>query len=300
MSYPDFLIAGTARAGTTSLYYYLKQHPEIFLPKVKEPCFYTFANQKISYRKGKFAFAVTNPEKYSRLYSAAQSGQIKGDLSTPYLYLHERTISNIKRYHPSPDQLKIVIILRNPADRAFSQYMWKRRDGREELEFEEALNEEENRMKLGFSFDYFYRDRGLYYNQVKAYLENFSQVRIFLLDDFKKDTTGMMKELCRFIGVSNEFEFKMEKERNAGYEPRWNLLGRIVTAESKLKFHILNHIPENLKSGIRNQLDKWNSISNQKAQMKIETRQRLTEFYTEDMKKLQKLIGRDLSDWMKA
>ena len=85
MRYPQFIVAGTARAGTTSLNSYLLQHPEIYLPVVKEPCFYTFAGEKIDYKNGKFAFALTSIEDYAKLYKKALQSQITGDISTPYV-----------------------------------------------------------------------------------------------------------------------------------------------------------------------------------------------------------------------
>src|SRR4051794_16485501 len=117
MKVPDFLIVGTARAGTSALNYYLHQHPQVFLPKQKEPCFFCFTGKKINYRNGRFAFAVTDPKKYAALFRDAKSGQLKGDISSPYLYLHKETIKNIKLYHSNFEKLKIVILLRNPADR---------------------------------------------------------------------------------------------------------------------------------------------------------------------------------------
>ena len=125
MRNPQFIVAGTARAGTTSLNSYLIQHPEIFLPIVKEPCFFTFAGEKIDYKNGKFAFALTDIDDYSKLYKKAQQSQITGDISTPYLYLHEKTIRNIKRFHDDPESIKVIIVLRDPVDRAYSQYLWR-------------------------------------------------------------------------------------------------------------------------------------------------------------------------------
>ena len=97
MNNPEFLVVGAARAGTTALQNYLQQHPQIFLPSQKEPCFYCFADEELRYKKGKFAFAITDFKKYNRLFKDAKPGQVTGEISTPYLYLHNQTINNINR-----------------------------------------------------------------------------------------------------------------------------------------------------------------------------------------------------------
>ncbi len=299
MRSPDFLCVGAARAGTTSLHYYLRQHPELFIPGRKEPCFFSFAGEKIDYKKGKFAFALTSPDKYFQLFQNAREDQICGEISTPYLYLYQKTISNIMRFHPNHRKLKILILLRNPVSRAFSQYMWRVRDGREDLSFEEAIEQEAERMKLNYSFDYFYLDRGMYFQQVKAYIDSFRSVKIILHDDLVKDTEGMMRVICRFLEVDSHFVFDIEKEHNSSYPPRWELLGKLVTSESRLKFHLLNQLPDRWKKGIRHQFDRWNTDKNASIELKPETRKNLRLVYAEDLLRLQDLIGRDLSGWLK-
>src|SRR6187402_2994451 len=183
MHMPDFLIVGAARSGTTTLHSYLRQHPGIFLPDIKEPSFFVFEGDQQKYVKGKFAFAVRDIDSYEKLFRQARPAQKTGEISTPYLYLYERTIASIEKYFKTYNEIKIVILLRNPVDRAFSQYCWRVRDGREPLSFEAAIKSEPERMKENYSFDYFYLDRGFYFKQVKAYLENFKHVKVILFED---------------------------------------------------------------------------------------------------------------------
>ncbi len=299
MTAPDFLVVGAARAGTTSLHYYLRQHPQLYIPRRKEPCFFAFAEDPPNYSKGKFAFAIHSPEKYFQLFEGAKEGQVCGEISTPYLYLYEKTIDNIMKYHPHPKKLKILILLRNPVERAFSQYMWRVRDGREELSFEEAVLSEMERMKQSYSFDYFYVDRGRYYKQVKAYLEAFQSVKIVLLDDMIRDTEGMLRVVCRFLGVDDRHVFQLDAGQNSSYSPRWDFLGRLITSESRLKYHVLDQLPDSWKKGIRHQFDRWNSNRNVQIELLPETRAKLRSIFYEDIMRLQDLIGRDLSSWIK-
>ena len=298
MRNPQFIVVGTARAGTTSLNSYLIQHPEIFLPIVKEPCFFTFAGEKIDYKKGKFAFAITSIDDYSKLYKNALQSQITGDISTPYLYKFEKSIRNIKILHNNPDSIKIIIVLRNPVDRAYSQYLWRVRDGRETLSFEEAIAAEQERMKENYSFDYFYVDRGMYYQQVKAYIENFKFVKIILLDDLKRNANKTLAELCEFLGVDREFVFVRRMEQNSSFMPKSALLSRLLTMESKTKFKFLSRIPEFVKTTIKEQFMRINSSDKKNPEMKSETRNSLKLLYKDDLLKLEKLIARDLSSWM--
>lgn len=297
-NWPDFLVVGAARAGTTSLQRYLRQHPGLFLPKLKEPCFFSFAEDKATYKHGKFAFAVRDPKKYLDLFETAEKEQVRGEISTPYLYLYEKTIANIRKYHPHADQLKILILLRNPADRAFSQYMWRVRDGREPLSFEEAIAAEQKRKQDGYSFDYFYTDRGFYFSQVKAYLDAFKQVKIVLLDDLKERPLEMLSEICEFLGVDQQFDFLREESLNASYEPRWKFISKLITVESKTKFRLLNQLPDSWRQGIREQFRQWNSRRSTPLKLKADTRLSLQNLYREDIQKLEKLIHRDLSAWL--
>jgi len=296
MRMPDFLVVGAARAGTTTLHSYLHQHPEIFLPDVKEPCFFVFDGDENKYVNGKFAFAVRDISSYEKLFLKAGRDQVTGEMSTPYLYLYEKAIKTIKKYFDASGEIKIVIMLRNPVDRAFSQYAWRVRDGREPLSFEEAINAESERKKENYSFDYFYLDRGYYYHQLKAYIENFRSLYLILFEDFEKDPNRILRELCLFLGVDEEFIFKNVAAQNESAVPKSKSLSRLVTTESKLKYKLWYGFPDPVRKRIRTLFSKMNAGS--KISMNPETREKLVEIYREDILKLQKLIGRDLTHWL--
>ncbi len=298
MTEPGFLVVGAARSGTTALHQYLKQHPQIFLPSLKEPCFYCFAGEKINYKKGKFAFAVTDEKEYRKLFRNSGPAQLPGEMSTPYLYLYSQTIQNIFRYHSDPARLKILMILRNPADRAYSQYLWRVRDGRENLSFEEALKVEKQRMEENYSFDYLYAYRGLYFNQVKAYLENFNHVKIVRYEDFKSGFENTMSGICEFLGVDADFKFTRKPNVNSSAFPRFGALGKMITVESKIKFKLLNYIPEQTRMSIREQFIRWNTSNKFPQPVAAATRIYLQEFFRDDIKKLGSLTGIDFSSWL--
>ncbi|MBP7727943.1 MAG: sulfotransferase [Bacteroidia bacterium] len=296
--YPDFLLVGAARAGTTAVDRYLRQHPEVFLPRVKEPCFFAFAGGTTGYRKGKFSFAVTDREAYQALYKERKSGQMAGDLSTPYLFLYRQTIDNILRNHPDPKRLRIIALLRQPVDRAYSQYRWRLRDGREELSFPDAVAAEPIRKREGYSFDYLYLERSYYAAALQAYRDQFPQVHIAFYDDLRKDPLSVMQGLCRFLGVDPELPFQAIGEVNGTWSPRYPWLSRLVTFEHPLKYRLLNRIPGHWRDSIRAGFTKINAVKQAEEQLDPVYHRRLTERFTEDILAVQSMTGRNLASWL--
>ena len=299
MRTPDFLVVGTARAGTTALHSYLRQHPDIFLPKLNEPCFFVFEGGSNKFNKGKFAFAIRHFNEYQQLFSRAEANQKIGEMSTPYLYLFEKTISTVKKYFNDYAEIKIIILLRNPVDRAYSQYKWRVRDGREPLHFEEAIKEEKARMNANYSFDYYYVDRGFYYEQVKAYQANFKNVHFVYFDDFNSEPFPVLKDICRFLGVNENVNFKKIKRQNESAAPRSKSLSKLATSESALKFKLWFALPDVIRSNVRRLFSKMNTKKTGVKKMNPLTRQQLIETYRDDIVALQQLTGRDLSEWLK-
>ncbi len=295
----DFLVVGTARAGTTALHSYLSQHGELFLPRLKEPCFFAFEKDKGKYVNGKFAFAIRCYSDYERLFLNVDKRVKIGEMSTPYLYLYDKTISSIKKHFSDYRKIRIVIFLRNPVDRAFSQYKWRVRDGREDLSFAEAINAEKERMNQNYSFDYFYVDRSFYFRQVEAYIENFDHVHVVLFDDFQNDPNSVLKKLCRFLEVSENFSFAREKRQNESLESKSKFLSRLVTSESWIKFKLLYLLPDWLRKKMRLLFFRFNVSKNRRIELNKGMREKLMEIYREDILSLQKLLNLDLSDWLK-
>ena len=299
MRAPDFLIVGAARSGTTALCRLLEQHPQLFLPAIKEPCFYVFATRKPDFRNGKFAFAITSEDKYKKLFSMAPLTSQVGEASTPYLYLYDTAIANIRKYHPSPNTVKIVILLRHPVDRAYSNYKWRVRDGREPLSFEAALEAEQERRKAGYSFDYFYTDRSRYFEAVKAYTAAFPKVHVILYDDFIGATEKTLEHLCEFLEVDSAFKFELVHDVNSSYTSRWPWLSRLLTTESKLKFQLLYLLPSALRDRLRHRIMRWTQSEHKADVISPETRTRLLRYFQTDVEKLSELLQRDLSIWMR-
>ena len=146
----DFLIVGAAKAGTTTLFETLSKHPGIFIPQCKECRYFSCPNGKFTGPGSQYANNVIRSlEEYRFLFNKAKPGQLCGDISPDYLYYYRNAVNKILEEKGA--HIPIIIILRNPIDRAYSSYLHRVRDGQEKLSFEAALNAEEERArrKLG-------------------------------------------------------------------------------------------------------------------------------------------------------
>ncbi len=294
---PNFLIVGAAKAGTTSLYHYLEEHPEIFMSPLKEPKFITSNFLKFPFRgigddevERKI---IKDFNSYVTLFEDAKKEKAIGEASADNLYYFEQSPFFIKKFL---GDVKIIIILRNPIDRAFSAYTHLVRDGREYLNFEEALQEEEKRKKENWEFIWFYKDVGFYYKQVKAYIENFSKVKIYLYEDLKDNQLELIKDIYKFLEVDDSFvPSNLRVKYNVSGVPKNKRLHYLLTKPNPIKKIIKPFIPQRIRRNLLNKIIQKNLL---KPKMKLETKLYLKELYREDILKLQELIKRDLSHWL--
>ena len=193
---PDFFIVGAAKAGTTALYHWLSDHPDVFLPIVKEPGYFAHAGGPAAPLAGPYdpaytARIATDAAAYAALYADAGTRQT-GDVSPVYL-LCDRAARRIATARPDA---RIVIVLRDPVYRAFSQYMHHVRDSLDPCPtFDAALAEEDERLRAGWSWGHGYATHGHYLAQVERYLAAFPRHQILFLD---YDTLQSAPDHCWF------------------------------------------------------------------------------------------------------
>jgi len=297
---PNFLIVGAAKSGTTSLYHYLKQHPEIYMSSIKEPKFITSQFLTFPFK----GIGDENIEKnvirsfreYCNLFKYVSNEKLIGEASADNLYYYEKAINYIRKYL---QQLKIIIIIRNPMDRAFSAFWHLKRNNRESLSFEEGIRKEKKRKENNWEFIWFYTEVGFYYNQVKAYLDNFNQVKIYLFDDLKKDGLGLVKDIYKFLGVDTSFTPDISIKYNVSGIPKNKFIHKFLKEPNILKNAVAPFAKTLIsKEKRRKIIEKIRMRNLQKHQMKPETREYLKNLYREDILKLQDLIKRDLSGWL--
>jgi hypothetical protein len=297
---PNFLIVGAAKCGTSSLHNYLNQHPDIFMPsyneqgmKVKEPRFLIKDLVKDRLHNG-----VWSLEEYKSLFNEVKNEISIGESTVLYLYYYNEAIKNIKKY--LGDDVKIIIMLRNPTDRAYSAFQHVSRGLKEQNSFEEALKIEKGRMNKESSLTpmVMYKEMGLYHDMVRAYKENFKNVHIIFYEDFRDDTEGEIKKIFKFLELSLSVNIDFVSRHNVGGK-RWKneKIKHVFMKNNPLKSALKKAIPKSLRKGVR---DKLISASTDKvAPMKENTRVKLNEFFKEDVKKLSDLLNRDLTHWTK-
>jgi hypothetical protein len=295
---PNFLIVGASRCGTTSLYHYLKEHPDVFMSRIKEPSFFLaqfnpVPEKGIGDDKKKY---YQDFDEYCRLFEKAGKSKAIGEASTENLYHSEKAIPYIQQYLGNP---KIIISLRNPVERAFSAYTYLLSENREFLSFEEGLEQEEKRRRDGWRQIWFYQDAGFYFRRVKAYLENFGDVKICLFDDLKKTPVSLVQDIFRFLGVDSSFVPGVIMKYKTSGIPRSKIINRLFEEPTRLR-SIVRAIGRFILTEDRwiKWRDRLKAKSYDKAEMKAETRKTLENVYGEDILKLQDLIHRDLSRWL--
>lgn len=300
MNLRNAFIAGAAKSGTTTLYYLLEQHPEVCTPAVKEPNYFSNINNSTDPVKpgtgpGDDSTVWTDTlKKYHNLYRPGDEHTVKLDASVSYLY-SSTAARQIAEYDSDS---RIIIVLRNPTERAFSHYKHLLRDGRETATFEEALAQEESRIAKGWEFSWHLTGMGMYGEQLPRYLEYFDagQLHIITLEDLQRDLPTVIKDITGFLGLS-PFEYDLERqERNASGVARSWLLSRIVNWVLGYKATINKIIPPKVS---HKALQLFRAFNIKESDLKIseDLNHELKTTFKEDIKKTEALISRSLRGW---
>lgn len=295
MTLPNFLVVGAAKCGTTSLAYYLNQSQDVFILERKEGRFFSrmrgdFVGPGAAYQND----IVKDIDSYRQLYRSAGGHRARGDLSNDYLFYHERAIPTIRKY--LRDDVRIVILLRNPVDRAYSNYLHHVKRGWERLTFEEALAAEEEREAQNWAWPYYYKKAGLYADSVGEYLRHFPNTSIHLFREFR-DSAQLVRKVCDVIGVASTFSFDQSAQNKTGY-PKYpfirDLLYDAKTSGMALKKVARVVLPQASRDRVREWMANFNV---KKRPMKKDTRRRLLDYFASDVEKTEQVTGLDLSHW---
>lgn len=275
MSLPNFIIFGAIKSGTGALYQYLSHHPEIYMSAIKEPRFFTDKN---NYEKidGNGSYKV-NIEAYKKYFRGAKKELAIGEASSNYINsLYAAEV--IKQVLP---EVKLIATLRNPVDRAYAHYGMINK-GKKNLDLPAIKNGEISE----------WAEMGLYYKKLKPYYRIFNKenIKIMILDEWDKDVEKSLKDIYIFLGVDEHYQLASNVRYTAG-EVTWPGINRGGWLK-KLK----PYIPIQLL--IRTNRIK-RKISRKEKPIPIELRRTMMEWYREDIEKLQSLIKKDLSVWLK-
>ena len=296
MNLPNLLIVGAAKSGTTSLHNYLKQHPEIFMSNHKEPHF--LINKEIG--ENRIPKAVKKLNEYSNLFDGSDTFKYRGESSAMYLQFPNIAIKNIKKYLEK--NIKIIIMLRNPIDRAFSGYQHvKRFNVDEELTFAQALDVCEDRYfkQTSITPATRYIHIGMYYDFVKKFMHSFSgQVHVIIYDDFITDTQNELSKVFSFLKVKKIDVNITEKYMVGGWKWKNRFFKNTFMKKSFLKKIIKIIAPFKFLRIFLNDLFKY-LFTMPDDKMDISVRKKLQNIYKNDVINLSKLLNRDLNFWIK-
>jgi hypothetical protein len=294
---PNFLIVGAAKSGTTSLHYYLQQHPDIYLPAQKE-LHYFAAEQMLRLTGGPgdrhaLSHICQTKDEYASSYAKVARQPAVGDISPSYLYFSEVS-ERIKNELNDP---KIIILLRNPIDKAFSQYMHLVRDNRETLDFHEALMAERERIERGWAAIWRYAESSLYFSRIKKYLDVFGEdkVRISVYDDLAKSPERLVRQLLEFIGVDPQRPIDFTQVRNRSGKPRSRWVTNLLTRPNPLRDVAKRILPAGTTYMLKLRLQDLNTGA--KGTIDSRSRAYLKNFCAEDIQALQQIVGRRLN-WL--
>lgn len=277
------MIIGAHKAGTSSLSYYLSQHPDIFMPLLKEARFFAYdQNNPDHRRKVPQVFPVATLEEYERLFDGVKKERAIGEATPEYL-CSPIAATYIKKHIP---QAKLIAILRNPIDRAYSGYQMEVRSKRLQGPLPpKSFNENERWIKTSF-----------YFNNLKRYFDNFSssQIQVFIFEDMVSDVLGTVKEIFQFLEVDDAFVPSITV-KNSGGVIKHKQLHKLL--RDRRSFRIIKpFIPYRLRTIVHNLRNKCREKA---PPLPKEMREQLAELYRADIERLEELLNKDLSIWRK-
>jgi sulfotransferase family protein len=304
MALPDFFLLGAPKAGTTALHAALAQHPQLYLSPVKEPKFYLCDGQRPprSRQRGpgdahSAREWVWQRSKYEALFDAAPAGEMRGE-STPF-YLYDRAAH--RRIHADVPNAKLLVVIRDPVDRAYSNWMHLRSDGLEPIpDFEAAWAAENSRVSDGWAPFWHYRRLGLYGEQLRDLTTLFApeQVHVLRYRDLVESPVESLDAVCAFLGVSTGVIGGAKQANSHPYVPpsvRATVLGRALRAGAAVGAYAPPRAWRRLSRPLLASLQRGGA---RRPVLDADLRLRLVEAYREDNALLGEITGRSFADWL--
>lgn len=298
---PNFFIVGTGKAGTTSLYRYLSQHPQIYMSPIKEPSYFAsevrLENLSPAFRKHvrRQSIGMSNPlgwlvldwNEYLELFRNANGEKAIGEATPSYLW-SESAAANI---HARIPHAKIIMMLRDPAERAFSQYLHQLSEGLTRYTFREQIEKSARGGHRELSILYPFLEVGLYYDQVKRYEHYFPshQIRIYWYEEAWRRPQWLLSDIFEFLEVDPAFQPDLAErtlQRRAPRAPALNYLLKKYEIWPRMK----RLIPPSLRAMAFHR--------GKNLVLDTKDRQFLIAYYREDIRNLAALLNRDLSAWL--
>ncbi|TMK34557.1 MAG: sulfotransferase [Actinobacteria bacterium] len=292
MTLPDFIVVGAAKAGTTALYWYLGDHPQVFMSRVKETNYFAYGLDEgghLLYGDPELHhFPIRTIDAYERSFEGAGDARAVGEASPIYLECPQ----SAGRIRDTIPHARIICGLRDPVDRAYSDYLMYLRSRGRRLDAARELTPSAAWARP----DSHWMQISMYHEALRRYFDVFPPERIyvFLFDDLKADQAGLVRDLYRFLGADDSFVPDFDTPHNVGGMPASMLLERVFTNDS-LRRAVDPWIPKRAADWAR----RTRTRNLRRApRLPNELAKELRERFRDDISKTAELIGRDLSLWL--
>ncbi len=286
---PNFFIVGTPKAGTTSLYFYLEEHPEIFMSPIKETNYFSYneiKEQKLYYNEE----YIKTPDDYMNQFAGVKDEKAVGEASVSYLY-YPSVPGKVKAFNP---ESRIIMVLRNPVDRGFSHYLMDKRLGFVKTSLKDIVERKDHSRQKNLYYQQ-YISLGCYYEQVKRYLDTFGKerVKILLYEDIVTNIGEVVKDIYSFLEVAPDYKAGTDKKHNTFLAPKNPLIEKLY-ASKFFRVIVKKIFGNSLQAKIKNIFFQ----KEKKPELDPRLKASMLEIFRDDIQKTSELIGRDLSKWL--
>lgn len=293
---PRLIIGGASKSGTTAIYYYLRQHPSFCLSEKKELHYFSRPSlAQAMFGPGDRFILAEIPgtfDEYLSFFNHCGDKAVAVDISPSYLF-HFKAADEIKRHLGI---VRIVFILRNPVDKAFSQYMHLFGEGLEKLSFEEALQKELERKERGYSDMWLYKSSGYYAKALAHYVQVFGRenIRTYYYEELLNAPHSVLKDICTLAGADPLFQFEAVSEVNRSGNPKSMLLAKLL-GPNVVTYLLRRIIPRNMGRSLRKVVKELNTGA--RLTMNPHIREMLLSDYRDDIRQVEELAGHS-SGWL--
>jgi hypothetical protein len=295
---PGFLVIGAGRSGTTSLHHHLGAHPEVFVPTVKSPSHFYCRDRPVPRDRTRRAEVrqhfVADPADYERLFDRAGDAKAVGEVSPVYLAATDVA----PRIAARLPEVRLIALLRHPAERVHARFVGRRRDGLERrTDLARVVRDERRTPLLRDDAAGTYLAAGFCGRFLATYFERFprQRIRIHLFEDLRRDPRAVLRDLYEFLGVDPSFAPDLARRHNASGGTIGNPAARwLWTRSAPLRLRLRPHLPATLRGRVFARFTR----RLEPVPLAPELRAELTELYRDDILRLGGLIGRDLGHWL--
>jgi len=308
---PNFFVVGVVKGGTTSLYHYLAQHPDVYLPPIKETNH--FAANDIAEKDFLKGYAqdvsidldgyirggmketihiahVNEDHHYEALFSKVKHEKAIGEISNSYMVCP----SSARAIYDFNPEARILVVLRNPIRRAWSQFLMNLREAKSDAQnFIRELENDHAQAPKGWGVNHQYLELGNYSEQLKRYFDLFGRDRVFpiFFEDYKKNPEDVLAGICAFLKIDDSFKFDFSEKRNSSSLPRNSGLNRFLV-QTGILASAKKFVPHSLRQKLAGALY---SDKNIPALQEADANW-LREYYQEEVGNLSELLGIDITE----